>query len=169
MNKYRKKPVVIEAVQWQGSWDHADTITEWIDSNGGDSAYRAGVIVIATLEGQMRADIGDWVIRGVKGEFYPCKPDIFAATYEPADATTPTPKRQTARGRHPLDADPLPDLGPPLQALQAGRITLGHHHCTRLHCPAHYLRTYKDLEGDRLDYLEEFIRRASLPDLGPPR
>ena len=43
-------------------------------------------VAIPTLEGTMRAEIGDWIIRGVKGEFYPCKPDIFEATYEPADA-----------------------------------------------------------------------------------
>jgi len=42
-------------------------------------------IEIATLEGVMRADVGDWIIRGVAGEFYPCKPDIFAATYEPVE------------------------------------------------------------------------------------
>ena len=59
--KFRKKPVVIDAV----------LATEATD--------------IKTLEGVMRADPGDWIITGVKGERYPCKPDIFAATYEPAD------------------------------------------------------------------------------------
>ena len=47
------------------------------------ATYNGEQLLISTLEGQMRADVGDWVIRGVKGEFYPCKPDIFAATYEP--------------------------------------------------------------------------------------
>lgn len=90
MSKFRKKPVVIEARQYDGSngglliaW-MARTIdaaaSETIDAWIGD-AY----LEIKTLEGTMRADKGDWIIRGVKGEFYPCKPDIFAATYDPAE------------------------------------------------------------------------------------
>lgn len=80
MHKYRKKPVVVEAMQYTGRntrdillWSGMDSITE--DLMGG--------IEIATLEGTMTASIGDYVIRGVRGEFYPCKPDIFVATYEP--------------------------------------------------------------------------------------
>ncbi len=48
-------------------------------------AYRGALAIIATLEGDMEAQPGDWIIQGVKGELYPCKPDIFAATYEPAE------------------------------------------------------------------------------------
>lgn len=83
MGKYRKKPVVIDAWLFDGSWESARPIIGmskdifWSDSDGGK-------IAIMTLEGTMSASAGDYVIRGVKGEFYPCKPDIFAATYEPA-------------------------------------------------------------------------------------
>jgi hypothetical protein len=81
MARFRKKPVVIEAVQWRG--DNSDAVIAlgfprplMTDEN---DALR-----IETLEGTMRASLGDWVIKGVKGEFYPCKPDIFEATYESA-------------------------------------------------------------------------------------
>ena len=87
MPKYRKKPVEIDAIQWTGQnlaavlgfIDDTKTGTDVVDING--SAKTLG---IQTLEGTMRADAGDWIIRGVKGELYPCKPDIFEATYEPA-------------------------------------------------------------------------------------
>jgi len=78
--KFRKKPVVVEA------WQNASGRTpEWLDA-----AYRVGkvqygsngVIYIITLEGTMRAEPCDWIIRGVQGELYPCKPDIFEQTYE---------------------------------------------------------------------------------------
>jgi len=87
MPKFRKKPVVIEAWQFDGSAESARPIIEraphvrWSADGGG------GYLVIPTLEGDMRGDRGDWIIRGVKGEFYPCKPDIFAATYEPEEPT----------------------------------------------------------------------------------
>jgi hypothetical protein len=86
--KFRKKPVVIEAKQYGGSWHSAMDIRAWI---GGDKLLSHEVnglraIVIPTLEGDHTAMPGDWIIKGVKGEFYPCKPDIFALTYEPADA-----------------------------------------------------------------------------------
>lgn len=78
--KYRKKPVVIEAIQWDGA--NVDEILGFIHAKA--SAYRveSSAIMIETLEGSMRADKGDWIIQGVKGEFYPCKPDIFESTYE---------------------------------------------------------------------------------------
>lgn len=74
--KFRKKPVVIEAIQFQGNFDEIEKFV------GGDAEFRAGELFIATLEGPLRAAPNDWIIRGVKGEFYPCKPDIFAMTYE---------------------------------------------------------------------------------------
>lgn len=85
---YRKKPVVIEARQFtpQNILD----LRDWITS-GGHGAYPGwnrsvgDYIEIDTLEGVMRATIGDWIIRGVQGEFYPCKPDIFEQTYEPVE------------------------------------------------------------------------------------
>jgi hypothetical protein len=83
MAKFRKKPVVIEAVRWQGNNQPA------IKSFVGDQARfnpdwdRLQIRTLESGEGYHEADIGDWIIKGVKGEFYPCKPDIFAATYEP--------------------------------------------------------------------------------------
>jgi hypothetical protein len=78
MMKYRKKPVVIKAVQWTGNnlfemETFATTKVEYAFD---------GCLVVDTLEGVMKASIGDYIIKGIQGEFYPCKPDIFNATYE---------------------------------------------------------------------------------------
>ena len=86
MPKFRKKPVVIEAVQFVRPYSAITTFCPALEMIW-DVNHVAGA-VIPTLEGDMRADIGDWIIRGVMGECYPCKPDIFAATYEPADEGT---------------------------------------------------------------------------------
>ena len=77
MAQYRKKPVVIEAVQYDGTFPLAFLKGDERVRNTPDG------MEIVTLEGTMRANIGDWIIRGVQGELYPCKPDIFEATYEP--------------------------------------------------------------------------------------
>jgi hypothetical protein len=83
---FRKKPVVIEARQFDGSVNSAVELRDWI----GDQCFTLDqlgtpfALVIRTLEGDHRADAGDWIIRGVKGEFYPIKADIFASTYEAA-------------------------------------------------------------------------------------
>lgn len=88
MARYRKKPVVIEAVQWDGSTEALLQIKEWLRQTRQGYSTRADYIkpgvpcVIVTLEGDMTARKGDWIIRGVKGELYPCRPDIFLATYE---------------------------------------------------------------------------------------
>ena len=82
MAKYRKKPVVIEAIQFTGNNDI--DIWVWMESKCEGLGARDGRLVIHTLEGTMVAQPGDWIIRGVKGKFYPCKPDIFETTYEPA-------------------------------------------------------------------------------------
>ncbi len=79
--KFRKKPVVIEAVQWDGTNEGYDRVCAFAKGVYLEPAG-FGRIVIPTLEGAMYASPGDWVIRGVKGELYPCKPDIFEATYE---------------------------------------------------------------------------------------
>jgi hypothetical protein len=80
--KFRKRPVVIEAVQFTGG--NFTELSAFCGDNMRPAASSAvdGAIEIATLEGTMRAAVGDWIIRGVKGEFYPCKPEIFAVTYE---------------------------------------------------------------------------------------
>ena len=81
--KFRKKSVVIEAVLWNGT--QVSEVTEWIsDALHNDTIMRFGdKVVIKTLEGNMIANPGDYIIKGVKGELYPCKPDIFEQTYEP--------------------------------------------------------------------------------------
>lgn len=76
-NKYRKKPVTIEAIQWLGT-----NLSEIDDFIGKSITNKGTTLIIHTLEGDMEASIGDYIIKGVKGEFYPCKPDIFLATYE---------------------------------------------------------------------------------------
>jgi hypothetical protein len=81
VQKYRKKPVVIEAALVEHG--QTDSLAKWCN---GRSIYtpsgKSSGIDIPTLEGIMRASMGDYIIKGVKGEFYPCKPDIFEATYE---------------------------------------------------------------------------------------
>jgi len=77
--KYRKKPVVIEAMLLEKPLGE---VLEWC---GGRAVYDQSMeacVLIDTLEGRMQANIGDYIIKGIKGEFYPCKPDIFAETYE---------------------------------------------------------------------------------------
>ncbi|MFE4818619.1 hypothetical protein ACFRFU_19730 [Streptomyces sp. NPDC056704] len=87
MARYRKKPVEIDAIQFSGG--NSVQVAQFITEGGG--TFRAethptdgthDLFYIHTLEGDMRASDGDWIIRGVKGEFYPCRDDIFRATYE---------------------------------------------------------------------------------------
>ena len=78
--KYRKKPVVIDAWKWDGTLStlkSIDGIKVYWECGGG------GSINIKTLEGYICASVGDWIIKGVKGEFYPCKDDVFQKSYEP--------------------------------------------------------------------------------------
>lgn len=79
MSKYRKKPVVIEAFQWKGEFK-AHAFPRWFLQ--ATERGEAGKDWIQTLEGKMKFSAGDWIIQGIKGELYPCKPDIFGATYE---------------------------------------------------------------------------------------
>ena len=78
--QYRKKPVVIEAIQFLGN----DRECIQFCPIAIDPPENKPSLIIPTLEGDMRVEMGDYIIKGVKGEFYPCKPDIFAATYERA-------------------------------------------------------------------------------------
>lgn len=86
--KYRKKPVVIEAFQYNGDFqDRNGTyyIPDWaVEANETGVLYfkDAGDLYIKTLEGDMMANVGDYIIQGISGEIYPCKPDIFEQTYE---------------------------------------------------------------------------------------
>ncbi|MFL0197512.1 hypothetical protein ACJDU8_18370 [Clostridium sp. WILCCON 0269] len=78
MTKYRKRPVEVEAVKWTGK--NIDQIDKFIKSDSYE--YSNDKLFIYTLEGKMKASIGDYIIKGVDGEFYPCKPDIFEKTYD---------------------------------------------------------------------------------------
>lgn len=83
IKEYRKKPVVIEAVQLEQN--NAIEVARWC---GGEAKFMSPAmpsVFIRTLEGTMRADVGDFIIKGVRGEFYPCKPEVFFATYEVVD------------------------------------------------------------------------------------
>ena len=92
MAKFRKKPVEIEAHQWDGSHHRGmfeflggsscDPIAGYGDNFYIDHSKVEGGLMIKTLEGEHKASIGDWIIKGVKGEYYPCKPDVFELTYE---------------------------------------------------------------------------------------
>lgn len=87
--KYKKKPVIIDAFQWTGGPEQEDDPewilnainigAAWFENPGTDNVK----LMIRTLEGIHEATVGDYIIRGIKGEIYPCKPDIFLATYEP--------------------------------------------------------------------------------------
>lgn len=85
--KYRKKPVVIEAFKWTGGPEQTED-PEWIIDaiKGGAVWFGTGCMYIKTLEGTHKANPGDYIIRGVAGELYPCKPDIFEQTYDEAEA-----------------------------------------------------------------------------------
>ena len=86
--KFRKKPLEVEAMQWDGTRASALAIKDWADNAAGQltinfaGSDQVSVLTVVTLEGEMRAQPRDWIIRGIKGEFYPCKPDIFAGTYD---------------------------------------------------------------------------------------
>jgi len=96
VQRYRKKPVEIEAVRWDGSAEACRPIIQWMVEGGQTATYHEHLmdgdliahpdpfLRIPTLEGTMIASVGDWIIRGVAGEYYPCKAEIFDATYEPA-------------------------------------------------------------------------------------
>jgi len=84
MMRFRKKPIVIDAIKWDGH--NLREIVEWSEGCARSAKPHKDFydwLAIETLEGIMEAYVGDWIIRGIKGEFYPCKPDIFEATYEP--------------------------------------------------------------------------------------
>jgi hypothetical protein len=89
---YRKLPVTIQAERWDGTPASATRIIDWVLTSGHTARYRSNIagagvdaLRIDTLEGAMTAAPGDWIIQGIRGEFYPCRGDIFAETYEPAD------------------------------------------------------------------------------------
>jgi len=102
MAKFRKRPVVIEAEQWLGTRESWDAImamgsVPWKAEPMGRASNDYSFL-IHTLEGDHLASQGDWIIKGVNGEFYPCKPDIFAKTYEAVEELTPTARGEGGFG-----------------------------------------------------------------------
>jgi hypothetical protein len=86
--KFRKRPIVVEAVRWTQYGDHMEVKPNYQDPDVpckqcGEPLYHHGTC--STLEGDMLVCPDDWIITGIKGELYPCKPDIFEATYEPVE------------------------------------------------------------------------------------
>ena len=102
--RYRKRPVAIEALQLTDS--NAGTVAAWVNTGGHRAIVRGGprggskgaTVTIKTLEGDHLAMVGDFIIRGVQGEFYPCKSDIFEATYERVDDDERTDSVSEVRG-----------------------------------------------------------------------
>ena len=118
--KFRKKPVVIDAIQWTG--DNAEEVQTFLFNGhpyAADGWVKGQYVEIGTLEGLMVASIGDWIVRGVKGEHYPCKPDIFQATYGPASQPQQQASELTSLTLGPIkignlptmNQDDYPDLG----------------------------------------------------------
>ena len=107
--KYRKKPVVVDAFHYKG-YEDFNLLRLFVGEAMPLHDMGDGKIGITTLEGVMEASPGDWIIKGVKGEFYPCKPDIFAATYERVDEWRPVKPHRSGGGHvvEPFDL-PLPN------------------------------------------------------------
>jgi len=106
--KYRKKPVIIEATQWRQHGDHAGVVRGWKATDGQivvtDNPIfnvhgRIFAPCIKTMEGWHEVTPGDWIITGVKGEVYPCKPDIFEATYEAVGVVPPNAPHEGGEGK----------------------------------------------------------------------
>lgn len=88
IKKYRKKPIVIEAIQWDGTWESVPGIKEFSSDifERTDLDFKRSYLYVKTLEGEHVVSPGDYIIKGIAGEFYPCKPNIFEATYEVENA-----------------------------------------------------------------------------------
>ncbi|WP_219085646.1 hypothetical protein [Microbacterium resistens] len=133
--KFRKKPVEIEAMELtEGTGETLDGLTAndmahaalagWMLGHGFtdfrvDGDHSPFGLVIRTLEGEMRADPGDWIIRGVQGEFYPCKPDIFHASYERLMLASAAPPPSTPETTDQRAAEARADLGRAIAAYYA--------------------------------------------------
>ncbi len=120
--KWRKRPVVIDAFLLgqdpMPDWFCEKMTTNEITTHNVDGRWRGGpdYVLINTLEGQMRGEFGDWIIRGVQGEVYPCKPDIFAETYEPAGQEVTSPADGALEASSTLGTGgPIPSTPPFIQ------------------------------------------------------
>lgn len=149
--QYRKKPVVIDAIQWDGSWDSKAAIEaafpemEVCAATLHPPSKTVRSWSIRTLEGSHAVSVGDWIIKGIKGEFYPCKPDVFAATYEPTAAPA-APAEPTADE---VDAAPMSH-----GALQA---------CVILCAKSALHRIADGRPGDAVSPIQTMLRAARRP------
>lgn len=103
--RFTKKPVTIEAKQYHGTREALETraLLAWLEEHGVEHRIEQAGLYINTLEGDMLARLGWWIIRGVQGEFYPCAPDIFEATYRRADEEDDQPLLGLATTRQLLE------------------------------------------------------------------
>jgi len=179
MSQYRKKPVVIEAYEVphpDPGYQRAEVPT-WMMQAIIDAVITLdplGGAHIKTLEGTMRANVGDWIIQGVKSEFYPCKPDIFAATYEPASAslreTSETPLERLAAQLESLTATvnaTVPELRAALDAATLGiesRDAVLAMTVARLGGTVEGQPTHRKNFLQRVDELREIEQRAALQE-----
>lgn len=112
---YRKRPVVVEAIQFTGTGDSCTAVTAFFGHpyagthRWKSTTYDGGWII--TLEGEMEFKPGDWIIKGTRGEFYPCKPGPFADTFEPIPASQPVPSYRAFLGETPCQ-DPSCECHP---------------------------------------------------------
>lgn len=128
MKTYRKKPVLVNAMQFDGSEESARRIIEWMseNSNAVDRGFRRSLphLLIHTLEGIMRAEPGDFIICGVNGEFYPCKPDIFEKTYEEVSAQSVFLDRFWADMRETTEVNFSPDMSEAVLKLNSSKFSV---------------------------------------------
>lgn len=117
VKRYTKRPVTIEAVQLTQYGDFVRA-TAWINDNGGSAVFSPRIkdsdqdyLIVQTIEGNMEARKGWWIIKGVKGEFYPCEPEIFTLSYEEAEpASEYVPETSGLYERSKNDSTTRPDL-----------------------------------------------------------
>ena len=154
--QFRKKPVVIQAFQFQQPTS-VDVAPEWLIEAIRQSDFLVvdGMAHITTLEGVMTAQPGDWIIRGVKGEIYPCKPDIFAATYEPVTPGIAHPGYNAMQPHQQRVVDEKAELDERLAKLMTFTCTptfaaLDEDERNRLARQADTMATYSEILGERI-------------------
>jgi hypothetical protein len=171
MNKphsFRKKPVIIEAVQYTCTADNLREITDWARSCNNQAVridtetrnrsaehpegFDYPVLKIETLEGVMQASVGDWIIKGVNGEFYPCKPDIFEKTYDTAEESLPH------QGRVIDEKAELDERREKLVAFKNSKMfhALPWQEQERLNSQAHLMTMLSAILGERIALFEPF-------------
>jgi hypothetical protein len=113
--KFTKRPVTVEAVQLIDDLRNHTEIAAWIEANGGHAEipFTEPCLYIETLEGRMRAGLGDWIVKGIDGEFHPVRGDIFARSYDPADGLEgKTPGRAVYEAQHAAQRQCFPGIAP---------------------------------------------------------